>query len=97
MTTGLDTGTYDVLRDRLAAQAGELARRAEALNTRRTEQFGSHPGRSSPAPNASAPSTTVCPATSSPSVTSCSSDTTSSSASSRRQRRATSSRCTTET
>ncbi|MER7684011.1 DNA repair ATPase [Streptomyces sp. NPDC097610] len=41
MTTGLDTGTYDVLRDRLAAQAGELARRAEALNTRRTEQFGS--------------------------------------------------------
>ncbi|MFF3137869.1 DNA repair ATPase [Streptomyces mirabilis] len=41
MTTGLDTGTYDVLRDRLAAQAGELARRAEALNTRRTERFGS--------------------------------------------------------
>ncbi|MFJ8023733.1 DNA repair ATPase [Streptomyces sp. NPDC096311] len=41
MTTGLDTGTYDVLRDRLAAQAGELARRAEALNIRRTEQFGS--------------------------------------------------------
>ncbi len=28
MTTGLDTGTYEVLRDRLAAQAAELARRA---------------------------------------------------------------------
>jgi hypothetical protein len=41
MTTGLDTGTYDVLRDRLAAQAAELARRAEALNIRRTEEFGS--------------------------------------------------------
>src|SRR5258707_1284966 len=41
MTTGLDTGTYEVLRDRLAAQAGELARRAQALNTRRIEQFGS--------------------------------------------------------
>ncbi|MBK3567275.1 DNA repair ATPase, partial [Streptomyces sp. MBT62] len=41
MTTGLDTGTYEVLRDRLAAQAAELARRAEALNTRRTEEFGS--------------------------------------------------------
>ncbi|WP_327368271.1 DNA repair ATPase [Streptomyces sp. NBC_01217] len=41
MTTGLDTGTYEVLRDRLATQAAELARRAEALNTRRTEEFGS--------------------------------------------------------
>ncbi|WP_328680787.1 DNA repair ATPase [Streptomyces sp. NBC_00343] len=41
MTTGLDTGTYEVLRDRLAAQAAELARRAETLNTRRTEEFGS--------------------------------------------------------
>ncbi|WP_019070311.1 DNA repair ATPase [Streptomyces hokutonensis] len=41
MTTGLDTGTYEVLRDRLAAQAAELARRAEALNARRTEEFGS--------------------------------------------------------
>ena len=41
MTTGLDTGTYEVLRDRLAAQATELARRAEALNARRTEEFGS--------------------------------------------------------
>ncbi|RZB15348.1 AAA family ATPase [Streptomyces sp. F001] len=37
----LDTGTYEVLRDRLTAQAAELARRAEALNTRRTEEFGS--------------------------------------------------------
>ena len=39
--TGLDTGTYEVLRDRLAAQAAELARRAEELNTRRTAEFGS--------------------------------------------------------
>ncbi|GAA3974316.1 DNA repair ATPase [Streptomyces marokkonensis] len=37
----LDTGTYEVLRDRLAAQAAELARRSEALNTRRVEEFGS--------------------------------------------------------
>ncbi|MFE9449851.1 DNA repair ATPase [Streptomyces sp. NPDC006739] len=41
MTTGPDTGTYEVLRDRLAAQAAELARRADALNTRRAEEFGS--------------------------------------------------------
>ena len=41
MTTGLDTGTYELLRDRLAAQAAELARRAEALNARRVEEFGS--------------------------------------------------------
>jgi hypothetical protein len=41
MTTGLDTGTYEVLRDRLTARAAELARRAEALNARRTEEFGS--------------------------------------------------------
>ncbi|MEV5015860.1 DNA repair ATPase [Streptomyces sp. NPDC053780] len=41
MTTALDTGTYEVLRDRLTAQAAELARRAEALNARRVEQFGS--------------------------------------------------------
>ncbi|MFG2549485.1 DNA repair ATPase [Streptomyces sp. NPDC048581] len=41
MTTGLDTGTYEVLRDRLTAQAAELARRAEALNVRRIEEFGS--------------------------------------------------------
>ncbi|MGW7256052.1 DNA repair ATPase [Streptomyces sp. NPDC054834] len=40
-TTGLDAGTYEVLRDRLAAQAAELAHRAEALNTRRVEEFGS--------------------------------------------------------
>ncbi|WP_037628775.1 DNA repair ATPase [Streptomyces aureus] len=37
----VDTGTYEVLRDRLAAQAAELARRAHALNVRRTEEFGS--------------------------------------------------------
>ncbi|MFJ3210328.1 DNA repair ATPase [Streptomyces flaveolus] len=37
----LDIGTYEVLRDRLAAQAAELARRAEALNLRRVEEFGS--------------------------------------------------------
>ncbi|MGW0598954.1 DNA repair ATPase [Streptomyces sp. NPDC002776] len=41
MTTGLDTSTYEVLRDRLTAQAAELARRAEALNARRIEEFGS--------------------------------------------------------
>ncbi len=39
--TAFDAGTYEVLRDRLAAQAAELARRAEALNVRRTEEFGS--------------------------------------------------------
>ncbi|CAM5556844.1 hypothetical protein SDIAM103S_04934 [Streptomyces diastaticus subsp. diastaticus] len=38
---GLDGAAYDVLRDRLAAQAGELALRAEALDARRTEAFGS--------------------------------------------------------
>ncbi|MYS92932.1 MULTISPECIES: DNA repair ATPase [Streptomyces] len=37
----VDTGTYEVLRDRLTAQAAELARRAEALNVRRGEEFGS--------------------------------------------------------
>ncbi|MFI8853545.1 DNA repair ATPase [Streptomyces sp. NPDC053499] len=36
----METGTYEVLRDRLAAQAETLARRAEELNTLRTEQFG---------------------------------------------------------
>ncbi|WP_406206277.1 DNA repair ATPase [Streptomyces sp. NBC_01017] len=41
MTTGLDTGTYEVLRDRLTTQAAELARRAETLNARRIEEFGS--------------------------------------------------------
>ncbi|WP_432069096.1 DNA repair ATPase [Streptomyces sp. AA1529] len=40
METGPDTGTYEVLRDRLAAQAAELARRAEALDVLRTEEFG---------------------------------------------------------
>jgi MoxR-like ATPase len=38
---GLDARTYEVLRQRLAEQAKELARRAEALNTRRLEVFGS--------------------------------------------------------
>ncbi|AYC36471.1 DNA repair ATPase [Streptomyces griseorubiginosus] len=37
----LDTGTYELLRTRLTAQAADLARRAEALNTRRVEEFGS--------------------------------------------------------
>ncbi|MFC8655949.1 DNA repair ATPase [Streptomyces parvus] len=37
----VDAGAYEVLRRRLSAQAGELVRRAEALNTRRTEEFGS--------------------------------------------------------
>ncbi|MFF3615188.1 DNA repair ATPase [Streptomyces sp. NPDC002580] len=37
----VDTGTYEVLRDRLAAQAAELAHRAEVLNARRTQEFGS--------------------------------------------------------
>src|SRR4051794_36482701 len=41
MTTGSDTGTYGVLRDRLTARAAEFARRAEALNTRRSEEYGS--------------------------------------------------------
>ncbi|MEU6914075.1 DNA repair ATPase [Streptomyces olindensis] len=41
MTIGPDAGTYEVLRDRLTAQAAELARRAEALNARRGEEFGS--------------------------------------------------------
>ncbi|MFF5310302.1 DNA repair ATPase [Streptomyces massasporeus] len=41
MTIGPDAGTYEVLRDRLGAQAAELARRAEALNARRGEEFGS--------------------------------------------------------
>ncbi len=37
---GLDAGTYEVLRARLAEQAAGLARRAEALNARRLEVFG---------------------------------------------------------
>ncbi|MEW1866733.1 DNA repair ATPase [Streptomyces caelestis] len=36
----VDDGAYQVLRDRLAAQAAELARRAESLNHRRAEEFG---------------------------------------------------------
>ncbi|MCY0955241.1 DNA repair ATPase [Streptomyces sp. H27-S2] len=38
--TTMDAGTYEVLRDRLATQAGELARRTEALNTARIAEFG---------------------------------------------------------
>ncbi|GAA1877572.1 DNA repair ATPase [Asanoa iriomotensis] len=37
----LDAGTYEVLRDRLAARSAELARRAEELNARRLAEFGS--------------------------------------------------------
>ncbi|WP_107481159.1 DNA repair ATPase [Streptomyces sp. IMTB 2501] len=37
----VDAGTYEVLRDRLAVHAADLARRADALNARRTEEFGS--------------------------------------------------------
>lgn len=37
----VDAGAYEVLRRRLSAHAGELVRRAEALNARRTEEFGS--------------------------------------------------------
>nr|BFE47596.1 DNA repair ATPase [Saccharothrix mutabilis subsp. capreolus] len=40
-TATLDAGTYEVLRARLADQAAGLARRAEALNARRLEVFGS--------------------------------------------------------
>ncbi|MEU4264793.1 DNA repair ATPase [Streptomyces argenteolus] len=40
-TTLTDAGAYEVLRRRLGAQAAELVRRAEALNVRRTEEFGS--------------------------------------------------------
>ncbi|TGZ16729.1 hypothetical protein DV517_17020 [Streptomyces sp. S816] len=40
-TETVDAGTYDVLRDRLAAHAAELARRAEELNARRAGEFGS--------------------------------------------------------
>ncbi|MCX5386400.1 DNA repair ATPase [Streptomyces sp. NBC_00083] len=40
-SSAVDAGTYEVLRDRLAAQAGELIRRAEALDARRAEEFGS--------------------------------------------------------
>lgn len=41
VTATLDAGTYEVLRARLADQAAGLARRAEALNARRLEVFGS--------------------------------------------------------
>lgn len=41
MSTRIDQDTYTVLRDRLTAQATELARRATALNTARTTEFGS--------------------------------------------------------
>lgn len=37
----VDAGAYEVLRRRLDEQAGELTRRAEALNARRAEEFGS--------------------------------------------------------
>ncbi|MFJ2218040.1 DNA repair ATPase [Streptomyces sp. NPDC101062] len=37
----MDAATYEVLRDRLGAQAKELARRAEELNSRRVAAFGS--------------------------------------------------------
>ncbi|MFE3323947.1 DNA repair ATPase [Streptomyces sp. NPDC059176] len=40
-TDAVDAGAYEVLRDRLRAQAAELARRAEALNTARITEFGS--------------------------------------------------------
>ncbi|MFE3827412.1 DNA repair ATPase [Streptomyces sp. NPDC059092] len=40
-TPAMDAGTYEVLRDRLGAQARELAHRAEKLNSRRVEAFGS--------------------------------------------------------
>ncbi|WP_369182985.1 DNA repair ATPase [Streptomyces sp. Y1] len=38
--TRLDAGTYEVLRDRLARAAAELADRATALNARRVAEFG---------------------------------------------------------
>ncbi|MEU8524040.1 DNA repair ATPase [Streptomyces sp. NPDC048629] len=41
MSAGIDQDTYAVLRDRLVAQAGELARRTEALNQARITEFGS--------------------------------------------------------
>ncbi|MFF1510918.1 DNA repair ATPase [Streptomyces sp. NPDC058326] len=41
MSAGIDQDTYAVLRDRLAAQAAELAARAEALNEARIAAFGS--------------------------------------------------------
>ncbi|MBW5480784.1 DNA repair ATPase [Streptomyces bambusae] len=40
-TSAMDAGTYELLRDRLVAQSADLARRAAALNARRSEEFGS--------------------------------------------------------
>ncbi|CAL9392702.1 DNA repair ATPase [Streptomyces sp. enrichment culture] len=40
-TDDADGGAYQVLRDRLGAEAAELARRADELNRRRIEEFGS--------------------------------------------------------
>ena len=37
---GLDSGNYEVIRGRLDALARDLAKRAEALNTKRIEAFG---------------------------------------------------------
>ncbi|MER7173977.1 DNA repair ATPase [Streptomyces mesophilus] len=41
MNADIDAGTYEVLRDRLTAQATELAGRTEALNEARIAEFGS--------------------------------------------------------
>ncbi|MGW2343354.1 DNA repair ATPase [Streptomyces sp. NPDC001661] len=41
MATVLDTGTYELLRDRLAQQAAELSATAEELNARRAAEFAS--------------------------------------------------------
>lgn len=38
---GLEAGTYEVLRTRLTAAARQLSDRAQALNARRVETFGS--------------------------------------------------------
>ncbi|WP_405584862.1 DNA repair ATPase [Streptomyces sp. NBC_01190] len=40
---GVEDGTYQILRGRLAERAGELGRRAAELNVRRQEVFGSRP------------------------------------------------------
>lgn len=41
VNAAMDAGTYEVLRDRLTAQATELTRRTETLNKARIEEFGS--------------------------------------------------------
>ncbi|WP_414719555.1 DNA repair ATPase [Streptomyces sp.] len=41
MSAGIDQDTYAVLRDRLIAQATELARRTGTLNKARIAEFGS--------------------------------------------------------